>query len=193
MQLGAAKGSKRTTGDKELVRKPRSVGKVSTLILGIIVAAVIVSLIAIISLQQSQQSYSSPIPEIKMIYDAHEYTGGLLAYTWKGSGYPPPNEHPHYNYLVVNVTKGSEIEFVVKNGTSPAYYAVTVSDTLLHPPLGYEDAAVVMDNVRLNGSKMTVEFGKSSYFVQVMGVWITFDLSGRHEDHVTYGFMVREK
>ena len=131
-----------------------------------------------------------------ILYEGHTYGGGgLKQYFWAGR-IPPPNYEPLYdNISITNVTKGSVVEFVAsKNVTAPTYYEVTVADMLMHPPPSQQDAAIVMDNVRLNSiGKMSFNFEKSLYYVTVTSHWITVDLYGKHEDFVTYVFRIDER
>jgi hypothetical protein len=155
-----------------------------------------VFILLILPSQQEQQLSSTPIPEIMIRYEGHEYgEGGLERYYWAGR-IPLPNYEPLSDSIsTINVTKGSIIEFVVsKNITSPTYYEVTVANMMMHPPQSQQDAAIVMDNVRLNSTgKMSFNFEKSLYSVVVTSHWTTVDFYGKHENFVTYVFRIDER
>lgn len=161
------------------------------------VAVAIAAILAVTALTLSQNKNTlEPAPHIMALYNGQEYSGSLQGYNWKGKVFPVIEPVPAtYNASTFNVTYGSSIQFTAKNVTEqPTYYILSARDITVESPSNY-GASFILDQVRLDGNNLNVssannfELGKK-YALSVVGNWIYFDLTGKHQDIVGYVFFV---
>lgn len=146
-------------------------------------ASIAIVITAILLAIASERRYESePIPDVVMAYRGAEYNGSLEGYNWQGSAPGPHTEFPHRGTLV-NVTKGDTIEFAAVNASrQPDYYLVSVWDTT-----GSGEYNQVLEKYRLDRNRLLVDWDEGrTYQIGVAAIWVRIDLSGQHDDSVSY-------
>jgi hypothetical protein len=126
-----------------------------------------------------------PIPTIVMVYKS-DIAGAIQGYAWQGH-FPAPNTEFKPPENLVNITKGTTIEFVSANASrQPDYYLVTVTD--ITDPRSEQS---VFEGTRLEGNKLVIDYKQDrTYLLKVAGTWVRIDLFGQHSDYVVYAYKI---
>ncbi|GEM_PF-3538676 len=160
-------------------------------------AVITISVLAVLFLAIPQPKVSGPMPQIAILYNGQKYAGHLEGYRWKGNVFPQleGEEIPYYPIPTVNVTYGSSIQFVANNTSQqPSYTGVSIFDITNSTTAGRS----VIDQLTLPNNTLKVGVdGPFKYFepsrkyeLMVGAVWVSADIFGRHEDGVSYMFLV---
>ncbi|MEP0825485.1 MAG: hypothetical protein HRF40_08370 [Nitrososphaera sp.] len=154
-------------------------------VLSIIISAIAIGIVATANYGRLGVK-PEPVPTIVIVYDGLQHAGMLDGYVWQGQhihvdlSSPDPSKGD-----MINVTKGSIIEFLAINASrQPDYYLVTIADPQVEQ--------TTLEEVRLDANRLPVELEEGKrYVMHVAGVW-TKKIGPfiQSEDSVAYSYKI---